>query len=68
MVNGDSPGWRCPQCGERHGSTEWLRELKEREAKREPVANWREEYARKKQAKKERQEILKSRLREPKKP
>jgi hypothetical protein len=68
MVNGDSPGWRCSQCGERHGSNELLRELKERESKRTPISNWREDDARKKQLKKQRQEILKSRLREPRKP
>jgi hypothetical protein len=67
IVTADSPAWKCSQCGERHGTNEWLQELKRHEPSNEERAEWLQEQARRKQAKQERQRVLKARLRDPKK-
>jgi YgiT-type zinc finger domain-containing protein len=68
IATSSSPAWRCTQCGERYGTNEWLQSLRSFEGTAEEAAKWRETHALAKIAKKERQRVLKARLREQKKP
>jgi hypothetical protein len=65
IVHSNAPAWKCLRCGERHGTNEWLESLKRFERTPEEAAAQQADYTRRKAEKKERQRVLKARLRDP---